>query len=95
MRTEAEEKLERITNEINSLKTQDRLKADVAYTHLTTIIKWLITTIVIMFVTMFASVVWFLNTFDITTETIELDAGTGNANYIEGEANTINNGENY
>lgn len=95
MRTEAEEKLERITNEINSLKAQDRLKADVAYTHLTTIIKWLIATIVIMFVTMFASVVWFLNTFDITTETIELDAGTGNANYIEGEANTINNGENY
>ena len=95
MRTEAEEKLEKITNEINSLKAQDRLKADVAYTHLTTIIKWLIATIVIMFVTMFASVVWFLNTFDITTETIELDAGTGNANYIEGEANTINNGENY
>ena len=95
MRTEAEEKLERITSEINSLKVQDRLKADVAYTHLTTIIKWLISTIVIMFVTMFASVVWFLNTFDITTETVELDAGTGNANYIEGEANTINNGENY
>lgn len=95
MRTEAEEKLERITNEINSLKAQDKLKADVAYTHLTTIIKWLIATIVIMFVTMFASVVWFLNTFDITTETIELDAGAGNANYIEGEANTINNGENY
>ena len=92
MKTEAEEKLERITNEIKCLRDKDRLKADVAYTHLTSIIKWLIATIVIMFITMFGCVVWFLNTFDITTETIEIDAGTGNANYVEGEANTINYG---
>ena len=63
MKTEAEQKLEKITNEINSLRAKDRLKADVAYTHLTTIIKWLIATIVVMFVTMFAGVIWFFNTF--------------------------------
>ena len=63
MKTEAEQKLEKITNEINSLKAKDRLKADVAYTHLTSIIKWLLVTIAVMFITMFAGVIWFFNTF--------------------------------
>jgi hypothetical protein len=95
MKTEAELKMEQIETALNGLMTQDKLKADVAYTHLTNIIKWLIATIIIMFVTIFGSVIWFLNTFDImtTTETVDINAGTGTANYIEGEGNEINNGK--
>lgn len=92
MKTEAEIKLEKITNEINSLKAQDRLKADVAYTHLTSIIKWLIATIIIMFVTIFGSVIWFLDNFDIMTESFELEQVTesGNANYIGNDGDIYN-----
>lgn len=92
MKTEAEIKLEQIANEILSLKTQDKLKADVAYTHLTSIIKWLIATIVIMFLTLFGSVAWFLNNFDIMTESFELEQVTdsGNANYIGNDGDIYN-----
>ena len=94
MKTEAEIKLEQITNEILSLKTQDKLKADVAYTHLTSIIKWLIATIVIMIVCFAGLVMWVFNNFDVSVEDLSIDAGYGNANYIEGERNEINNGTN-
>ena len=39
MKTEAELKLEEIESTLSKLKSQDKLKADVAYTHLTSIIK--------------------------------------------------------
>lgn len=92
MKTEAELKLEQIENTLANLKTQDKLKADVAYTHLTTIIKWLIATIIIMFVTIFGSVIWFLNNFDIMTESFELEQVTesGNANYIGNDGDIYN-----
>lgn len=95
MKTEAELKMEQIETALNGLMSQDKLKADVAYTHLTNIIKWLIATIIIMFVTIFGSIIWFLNAFDImtATETVDINAGTGTANYIEGEGNEINNGK--
>ena len=76
MKTEAEEKLEKIMNEINCLRAKDRLKADVAYTHLTTIIKWLIITITIMFVTMLLCVVWFFNTFEVAEKSPEINTAT-------------------
>lgn len=94
MITKAEEEISKLNNEIKSLQYQEKLKADVAYTHLTSIIKWLIATIIILFVGMIGSIIWFFNTFEFVTEDIDLNAGTGNANFIEGEANTINNGEN-
>ena len=47
-----------------------------------------------MLILFVGSIVYLFNTFEIASEDIDLDAGTGNANYIEGEANTINNGSN-
>lgn len=95
MKTEAELKMEQIEKALNSLMRQDKLKADVAYTHLTSIIKWLITAVVIMFMTMIGSAVWFLNTFDITTKTtetfdLEQNADNGNANYIGNDGDIYN-----
>lgn len=97
MKTEAEMKMEQIENALNGLMRQDKLRADVAYTHLTNIIKWLIITIIIMFATVFGSALWFLNNFDIMTETVtetfevEQITENGNANYI-GNDGVINNG---
>lgn len=97
MKTEAELKMEQIENALNSLMRQNKLEADVAYTHLTNIIKWLIITIALMFMTIFGSALWCLNNFDImtetATETFELEQITenGNANYI-GNDGVINNG---
>lgn len=68
MKTEAELKMEQIENALNSLMRQNKLEADVAYTHLTNIIKWLIITIALMFMTFFGSALWCLNNFDIITE---------------------------
>ena len=92
MKTEAELKMEQIETALNGLMSQDKLKADVAYTHLTNIIKWLIATIIIMFITIFGSIIWFLNTFDIMTETFELEQVTesGNANYIGNDGDVYN-----
>ena len=94
MITKAEEEIELLKNELKGLQNRDKLKADVAYTHLTSIVKWLIATIVVIFIGIIGTVLWLLNNFDFTIEEIAIDAGYGNANYIEGEANTINNGEN-
>lgn len=94
MKTEAELKMEQIETALNGLMSQDKLKADVAYTHLTNIIKWLIATIIIMILSFAGLVMWVLNNFDVAVEDISLDAGYGNANYIEGEGNEINNGKN-
>ena len=97
MKTEAELKMEQIENALNSLMRQNKLEADVAYTHLTNIIKWLIITIALMFMTIFGSALWCLHNFDImtetATETFELEQVTenGNANYI-GNDGVINNG---
>lgn len=97
MKTEAELKMEQIENALNSLMRQNKLEADVAYTHLTNIIKWLIITIALMFMTIFGSALWCLNNFDIipetATETFEVEQVTedGNANFI-GNDGVINNG---
>lgn len=92
MKTEAELKMEQIENALNSLLRQDKLKADVAYTHLTNIIKWLIVTIIVMFITIFGSALWCLNNFDIVTESFELEQITdnGNANYIGNDGDIYN-----
>lgn len=96
MKTEAELKMEQIEKELSGLLRQDKLKADVAYTHLTSIIKWLITAVVIMFMTMIGSALWFLNSFDIITETttetfgLEQNTDIGNANYIGNDGDIYN-----
>ena len=92
MKTEAELKMEQIENALNSLMRQNKLEADVAYTHLTNIIKWLIITIALMFMTIFGSALWCLNNFDIVTESFELEQITdnGNANYIGNDGDIYN-----
>lgn len=92
MKTEAELKMEQIENALNSLMRQNKLEADVAYTHLTNIIKWLILTIALMFMTIFGSALWCLNNFDIVTESFELEQITdnGNANYIGNDGDIYN-----
>jgi hypothetical protein len=92
VKTEAELKMEQIENALNSLMRQNKLEADVAYTHLTNIIKWLILTIALMFMTIFGSALWCLNNFDIVTESFELEQITdnGNANYIGNDGDIYN-----
>ena len=92
MKTEAELKMEQIENALNSLMRQNKLEADVAYTHLTNIIKWLILTIALMFMTILGSALWCLNNFDIVTESFELEQITdnGNANYIGNDGDIYN-----
>lgn len=69
MKTEAELKMEQIENALNSLVRQNRLEADVAYTHLANIIKWLIIAIALMFITFFGSALWCLDNFDFINKT--------------------------
>ena len=92
MVTEAENRIDQLENDLKKIIARDSIQADIAYTGLIRIIKWLIITIVAMLFLFFGSIVYLFNTFEIGSEDINLDAGTGNANYVEGEANVINNG---
>ena len=94
MVTETEAKIDQLESDLKRIISRDSLQADVAYAGLIRIIKWLIITIVVMICLFFGSIVYLLNMFEIDTEDIDLITGEGNANYIQGEANTINNGEN-
>jgi hypothetical protein len=71
MKTEAEVKMEQIENALNGLMRQDKLKADVAYTHLANIIKWLIVTIIVMFMTTIGSALWCLGNPDTVVRCLE------------------------
>lgn len=92
MKTEAELKMEQIENALHSMMRQDKLKADVAYTHLTNIIKWLIITIIIMISAFFGSALWCLNNLEIVTESSEIKqfAEEGDANYIGNDGDIYN-----
>lgn len=94
MVTETEVKIDQLENDLKKIIARDSIQADIAYTGLIRIIRWLIITIIVMLILFVGSIVYLFNTFEIANEDIDLDAGTGNANYIEGEANTINNGSN-
>lgn len=93
MVTETEAKIDQLEADLRKIIAKDSLQADVAYAGLIRIIKWLIITIIIMLFLFFGSVIYLLNYFDISAEDIDLiTSGEGNANYVEGEANVINNG---
>lgn len=92
MVTEAENRIDQLENDLKKIIARDSIQADIAYTGLIRIIKWLIIAIVAMLFLFLGSIVYLFNTFEIGSEDINLDAGAGNANYVEGEANVINNG---
>lgn len=92
--TESQVKMEQLEKEIEALKKLDKIKQEATYTHLTSIIK---TILILWFATIFVfvgAIVWYFSQFDIVveSETTTIDSGNGNANYIEGEGNEINNG---
>ena len=80
MVTEAENRIDQLENDLKKIIARDSIQADIAYTGLIRIIRWLIITIIVMLILFIGSVVYLFNTFEIGSEDINLDAGTGNAN---------------
>lgn len=94
MVTETEVKIDQLENDLKKIIARDSIQADIAYTGLIRIIKWLVITIVLMLFLFIGALVYLFTDIEVGDSSVDLDSGMGNANYIEGEANTINNGSN-
>lgn len=94
MVTEAENRIDQLENDLKRIIAKDSIQADVAYAGLLRIIKWLVITIILMLFLFIGTLVYLFTDIEVGDSSVDLDSGMGNANYIEGEANTINNGSN-
>lgn len=94
MITESEVKMQVLQEEVKKLQSLNKLKEDATYAHLTSIIK---TILVLWFMTIaifVGGIAWYFSQFEIEVvdETTDIGSEQGNANYIKGEGNEINNG---
>ena len=92
MVTEAENRIDQLENDLKKIIARDSIQADIAYTGLIRIIKWLVITIIIMLFLFIGTLIYLFADIEVGDSSVDLDSGMGNANYIEGEANVINNG---
>lgn len=86
--------MQKLEEELKAIEGKQKAKEDAEHSHLASIIK---TVLVLWFLTIalfVGAIVWYFNQYDIEVveEISEISSEQGNANYIKGEGNEINNG---
>lgn len=84
--------MQKLEEELKAIQGLQKVKEETTYAHLTSIIK---TILVLWFLTIalfVGAIVWYFNQYDIEVVEETITSEQGNANYIKGEGNEINNG---
>ena len=94
MITEADVKVDKLHEEVETLKHMQKLKEEATYVHLIRVIK---TILILWFLTIVAfvgGIVWYLSQFDyeLVQEDAIINSEGGDANMITGDGSVINDG---